>query len=77
MRLTTASGRFAGGFPIVLHCSIVEALEVHLEITTNVPKMAEVGSFETHHSHLGGGRISATVAQNCDIVSLHCYLVVN
>ena len=52
---------------------VLEALSVHLEMMAHVLGTAEGGTFETRHNHLGAGHILATVAQNLDIVGLHCW----
>ena len=56
---------------------VLEALSVHLEMTALVLESAEGGTFETHHNHLGGGHILATVAHNFDILGLCWWLVAN
>ena len=48
-----------------------------LEMTAHDLEFEEGGTFETHHNHLGGGRILATVARNLDILGLRWWLVVN
>jgi len=50
---------------------------VHLEMTALVLGTVQGGTFETHHNHLEGGLILATVAHNFDILALHWWLVAN
>jgi len=55
-------------FPVVL-----EALSVHMEMTSLVLETVDGGSFGTRHNHLGSGHILATVAHNLEIVGLCCW----
>jgi len=50
---------------------VLEALEVSLEMTAPAWWIAEGGTFEVHHSQLGGSRILAMMAHNSDILGLH------
>jgi len=62
-----------------LNCfpAVLEALSVHLVMSALVLEAAEGGTFETRHTHLGGGRILASLAHNLELVGLHRWLVVN
>jgi len=51
----------------------LEALSVLLEMTALVLGIAEGGTFETRHNHLGAGHILAMVAHNWDILGLRCW----
>jgi hypothetical protein len=56
---------------------VVEALLVYLQMLAPVLESTEGGTFESHHNHLGGGYIFATVAHNLEILVWHWWLVVN
>ena len=50
---------------------VLDALEVLLEMKAPVQRIADGGTFEVHHSYLGGSRILAMMAHNCNILGLH------
>jgi len=50
---------------------VLEADEVRLDMTAPVQWIAEGGTFEVHHNHLGGSRMVAMMAHNSDIIGLH------
>jgi len=56
---------------------VVEAMLVRLEMMALVLESADGVTFETHHNHLGGGHILATVAHNLEILGLGWWLVGN
>ena len=65
-------GDWLNGVPVVL-----EVLPVYLKMTALVLESAWGGTFETHHNHLRGGHIIATVAHSLDIFGSRCWLVAN